>query len=170
MSGSLTTGVVLGTGAAVVALLPAPLDVALAVALGALASLVAVVNGAGFGDRLPQARRLVPASVLGRASSAPAIQFGFEMGSGYRTFSPSGLPLMGVLFALGSGGLVAGTVVWLGFGLGRSAFALGRNLFPVPEKVDAALNGLVVRARVRWVASAAVLAMGWVVIARVISG
>lgn len=162
MSGSLTTGVVLGTGAALIALLPAPSDAALAVALGALASLAAVVNGAGFGDRLPQARRLVPASVLGRAGSAPAIQFGFEMGSGYRTFSPSALPLMGVLFALASGGLVTGLVVWLGFGLGRSAFAVGRNLFPVPEKVDGALGGLVTHAGARWAASLAVATMGWI--------
>lgn len=165
MIGAASTGMLVGTIASLVALLPLAPEIAVRLVLLGAASVVVVMNLGGLGDRLPQNRRLVPASVIGKATTASALQFGFEMGTGLRTFSPSGPPLAAALVGTASGSLLAGLVVWLGFGIGRDAYAIGRNLVPEPERVDLALASLVDRAIPRAVSSIAMMA---VVLAEVI--
>lgn len=169
MLGAASTGMLVGTSASLVALLPRASETAVRLALLAAASVVLVVNLVGLGNRLPQNRRLVPASVLGKATTAPALQFGFEMGTGLRTFSPSGLPLAAALVGMASGSLLAGLVVWLGFGIGRAAYAIGRNLAREPERVDRVLSSLADRVVPRAVASMAVMAVVVAEVSRVVA-
>ncbi|MFD1939255.1 hypothetical protein ACFSKW_48120 [Nonomuraea mangrovi] len=63
--------------------------------LGLLALLAGVVflREAGLITlTVPENKRLVPEHVLGRGRVLGGIQFGFEMGTGMRTYSPSALP------------------------------------------------------------------------------
>ncbi|MDF5755730.1 hypothetical protein [Spongiactinospora sp. TRM90649] len=63
--------------------------------LPALAVLAAVVLSREAGllrVKVPENRRLVPEHVAGAGPVAGALQFGFEMGTGMRTYSPSALP------------------------------------------------------------------------------
>jgi hypothetical protein len=68
---------------------------------------------------VPENKRLVPENVQHRGRVVGPIQFGFEMGTGMRTYSPSALPhlvLLGVLLVLPfSGALAAG----IGFAAAR---------------------------------------------------
>lgn len=51
--------------------------------------------------RIPQNARLVPESVVAKGPVLGPVQFGFEMGTGVRTYSPSSLPhLMGLSICL----------------------------------------------------------------------
>lgn len=103
-------------GGVVQALLP------FAVRLAVFAPLVAAVllREAGL-LRLPvpENKRLVPEAVQHRGRVVGPIQFGFEMGTGMRTYSPSALPhlvLLGVLLVIPfTGALAAGA----GFALAR---------------------------------------------------
>lgn len=69
---------------------------------------------------LPENRRLVPESVFRLGRHLGPLQFGIEMGTGARTYLPSGLPYAGavavLLLASAPGALCAGA----GFGLGRA--------------------------------------------------
>lgn len=69
--------------------------------------------------RLPENRRLVPEPVLRRP--AGALQFGFEMGTGMRTFVPSSAPyVLAAALVLVRPGLVATLVAAVGFGCARA--------------------------------------------------
>jgi hypothetical protein len=77
---------------------------------------------------LPENRRLVPERVAGLGDMG-ALQFGFELGTGMRTYSPSALPhlaLLGVLLVVPPGG---GLVLAAGFALGRLAMPLLSNAY-----------------------------------------
>jgi len=69
---------------------------------------------------LPENRRLVPESVFWLGRHIGPLQFGLEMGTGTRTYLPSGLPYVAAVAVA----LVASAPVALcagaGFGLGRS--------------------------------------------------
>lgn len=86
---------------------------------------------------LPQNRRLVPTGVIGEGPQQGAFRFGFEMGTGMRTFMPSNLPWVAlcaiVLVASVFGALAAG----LGFGAGRAWMGLGRHYSRDPDRWDA---------------------------------
>ncbi|MEO3927137.1 hypothetical protein ABGB07_25200 [Micromonosporaceae bacterium B7E4] len=97
-------------------LLPAP------VRLGPLALLAGAVllREAGLLTLpVPENRRLVPEAVQHRGRFLGTIQFGFEMGTGMRTYSPSALPhlvLLAILLAVPfAGALTAG----IGFAAAR---------------------------------------------------
>jgi hypothetical protein len=71
---------------------------------------------------LPETHRQVPQSVLGKPGLLPAIRFGAELGTGFRTYVPSTPPYMLALALLllpVSWGAVAGAA--LGFAAGRAA-------------------------------------------------
>lgn len=100
--------------------LAAPARLALLVAAGAF--LWAVKHGPLAGRvQLPEARRQIPFEVFGGSLLRGALRFGFEMGTGMRTYVTSWAPYL--LFAalvlvrptLGQALLIA-----LGFGLGRA--------------------------------------------------
>jgi hypothetical protein len=83
-------------GGLIQALLPAPLRLA---PLAAVAVAVLLREAGLVSLPVPENRRLVPEHVLNRGRVAGGIQFGFEMGTGMRTYSPSALPHL-VLLAL----------------------------------------------------------------------
>ncbi|MFC6087817.1 hypothetical protein [Saccharothrix lopnurensis] len=88
------------------------------VALALLAVLLRELRVLRF--TLPENRRLVPESVFRLGRLLGPLQFGLEMGTGARTYLPSGLPYAAavavLLTASTSGALAAG----VGFGLGRA--------------------------------------------------
>lgn len=75
--------------------------------------------------RFPQNGRQVPQSIAHAEPAVGAFRFGVEMGTGLRTFSPSGLPhlLLGGLLLVGRIGVVVPAA--LGFGLGRALMTRG---------------------------------------------
>jgi hypothetical protein len=76
---------------------------------------------------LPHRKAQVPSAVIGAGGDAGALQFGFEMGCGLRTHMPSNLPYLPLVAVLLVGSWVAALLAGLGFGLGRTAMALGRH-------------------------------------------
>ncbi|GAA0411887.1 hypothetical protein Acor_15860 [Acrocarpospora corrugata] len=123
--------------------------------MGALAGLVSVVPEAGrlwslipmvavllmfelAGRplRLVQNRRLVPQEVIPRSRFEGPFQFGFEMGTGVRTFTPTALPHALVLTIILMGGIGPGVLAGLGFGLGRVLMPLTRSLSGDPQGWD----------------------------------
>jgi len=100
------------------------------VSLLALVALGAVVAGNELGIfrvPLPQNARQVPSSVIFEGGRVGALWFGFEMGTGMRTYLPSTLPhlaaLMVALYASWPYALLAGA----GFGVGRAVMPLVRQ-------------------------------------------
>ncbi|MEV0595951.1 hypothetical protein [Nonomuraea cavernae] len=71
--------------------------------------------------RLPQNARQVPSDIIVRAEGQGAFQFGFEMGTGLRTYVPAHIPHALVAVAL------LGTPWWLAPLLGLS-FGAGRTI------------------------------------------
>jgi hypothetical protein len=69
--------------------------------------------------RLPQNARQVPSDIIVRADGAGALQFGFEMGTGLRTFMPTHMPHV-------LAGLALLVVPWWAAPLLGTCFALGR--------------------------------------------
>ncbi len=71
---------------------------------------------------LPQNARLVPFTVFQRLEVLAALQFGFEMGTGVRTFVTASGPYLLILFlGLGFGSLLSAVLLALGFAFGRWA-------------------------------------------------
>jgi hypothetical protein len=70
---------------------------------------------------LPQARRQIPAEVFGRGLVRGAFRFGFELGTGVRTYVPSPAPYI-LLLTILLGRLTLGCAMCVagGFGLGRA--------------------------------------------------
>jgi hypothetical protein len=81
---------------------------------------------AGRPLNLPQNRRLVPQDVIRRADVEGPLQFGFEMGTGVRTFMPTALPHALLATVVLLGGLGPGVLAGLGFGLGRALMPIAR--------------------------------------------
>ena len=71
--------------------------------------------------RLPQNARQVPSSIIARTDGSGALQFGFEMGTGLRTFLPSHLPYVAAAAVLFLTPWWAAPAVGAGFGVGRIA-------------------------------------------------
>jgi hypothetical protein len=71
--------------------------------------------------RLPEAKRLIPAEVFGHGILKGAYRFGFELGTGVRTYVPSPAPYLVALVILLGGVTFGGALmIGLGFGLGRA--------------------------------------------------
>lgn len=99
---------------------------------------------------LPQNARQVPQEVFAFGRSRGAFQFGYEMGTGVRTYVTSTAPfvvLVGVVL-LADGGLVA-LAAGFGFGLGRAAMPLARSLSEHRHAWDDRL-----KSQLRWIVPA----------------
>jgi len=70
--------------------------------------------------RLPQNARQVPSDILVRGDGSGALQFGFEMGTGLRTYVPTHLPHVLVAVALLVAPWWASPLLGAFFGLGRT--------------------------------------------------
>lgn len=116
--GVLTSSVLLVVGSVLRAPLPAGARWA---AVAAMLAVVLLRERGIVALRLPENRRLVPQSVFRLGRHLGPLQFGLEMGTGARTYLPSGLPYVGAVAVL----LVATPVGALGAGIG---FGLGRAL------------------------------------------
>jgi hypothetical protein len=131
--GAVTSGVLAGVLGGLVAPLP------VLPRLGVLAAALAAVLGFELAGRplaLPQNRRAVPQWIIPRDNVDGPLQFGFEMGTGVRTFMPTALPHAAVLITVLAGGLVSGLLVGLGFGAGRALMPLVRSSRPEPSTWD----------------------------------
>lgn len=89
---------------------------------------------------LPENRRLVPIDVFARHPFVAGAQFGFEMGTGARTFVPSSAPyiVVAAITFFGSAFTTA-AVAGLGFAAGRAAMPLGRLISLESENWDRGL-------------------------------
>lgn len=70
---------------------------------------------------LPERKRLVPEHVLRRGWLRASLQFGFEMGTGLRTYIPASSPyVVAIALVVLGPGLVATLATAIGFGIGRA--------------------------------------------------
>jgi hypothetical protein len=76
----------------------------------------------------PAAQRQVPSNVIGLGSVLGPLKFGFEMGTGVRTYMPVPVPLMAAACVLLLLDVVPALAVGVGFGLGRATMTTSRYL------------------------------------------
>lgn len=82
---------------------------------------------------LPENKRLVPESVFRLGRHLGPLQFGLELGTGARTYLPSGLPYVAAVAVLLAASLPAALVAGVGFGLGRALMTTA-NLRYSPDR------------------------------------
>lgn len=131
--GALFAGVITGALGGLASIVPEP------VRLWPLALAAAVILAFELAGRplsLPQNRRLVPQDVIPQSEFSGPLQFGFEMGTGVRTFTPTALPHLLVLTLVLAGGVGPGLLAGIGFGLGRVLMPLSRALSVDPQGWD----------------------------------
>ncbi|HEV2782810.1 MAG TPA: hypothetical protein VGX25_25750 [Actinophytocola sp.] len=115
--GTLTAAVLVVVGSLVRAPLPMPVRLAV-VGVALIAVLLRRLGLLAF--RLPESRRLVPETVFRLGRHLGPLQFGLEMGTGARTYLPSGLPYVGAVAVLMVAPLPPALCAGAGFGLGRA--------------------------------------------------
>lgn len=113
-----------------------PIRGLLTLPLLAVAVAVTVAHLCGWKVGLPSAKRIVPSEIIGRGHIVGALQFGFEMGTGARTFMPTFLPYITVVLVLTQSSAVQAALAGVGFGLGRAAMVAGRFFHGAPEQWD----------------------------------
>lgn len=103
---------------------------------------VGVLRDAGLVSfPLPQNARQVPQEVLTGQVARGSLQFGFEMGTGVRTYVSSTVPYVLVAaLLLTAPGIAAALAAGLGFGFGRAVMPLSRYLSRDGERWDADLH------------------------------
>ncbi|WP_336216347.1 hypothetical protein [Nonomuraea sp. LPB2021202275-12-8] len=136
MLGALLAGLITGALGGLASIIP---EVARLWTLASITAVIMVFELAGRPLSLPQNRRLVPQDVIPRAGFSGPLQFGFEMGTGVRTFTPTALPQLLVLVIVLAGGLGPGLLAGLGFGVGRTLMPLSRALSGAPRQWDTKL-------------------------------
>ncbi|MBO4207683.1 hypothetical protein [Micromonospora echinofusca] len=95
--------------------------------------------------RLPQNARQVPQDVLHRSLRRGALQFGFELGTGVRTYVSASAPyVLATAVLLGGQRLSVAVLAGVGFGVGRALTPLARRAAGTGDRWDADL-----RARLR---------------------
>ncbi|MFD1939565.1 MULTISPECIES: hypothetical protein [Nonomuraea] len=133
MLGALVSGAVVGAVAGIASVVPEP------VRLWTLLPVVSVIMSFELIGRplsLPQNRRLVPQDVIPKAEFEGPLQFGFEMGTGVRTYTPTALPHLLVAVVVLAGGLGAGLLAGIGFGAGRALMPYLRSRSDDPRQWD----------------------------------
>ncbi|MEU7995002.1 hypothetical protein AB0B83_06640 [Micromonospora sp. NPDC049060] len=91
--------------------------------------------------RLPQNARQVPQDVLQRSLRRGALQFGFEMGTGVRTYVSASAPyVLAVALLLGGQRLHVAMLAGVGFGVGRAMTPLARRAAGTGDRWDADLR------------------------------
>ena len=90
--------------------------------------------------RLPQNARQIPRDVLREGLVRGALRFGFELGTGVRTYVSASTPYLLALAVLLTGQRwQAAVLAGLGFGVGRAVSALARYASRAGEQWDARL-------------------------------
>lgn len=131
--------VALGVG--LLALAARPLPFALLVLVVCTAGFACFVLEAMALDRyIPQRRRLIPQWVFS-VPVAGSFQFGVELGTGARTYSPTSLPHLLVVAAVVSGSPTACFAASAGFALGRAMVPLLFIASRTPTAVEHGLEG-----------------------------
>jgi hypothetical protein len=119
------------------------------VAVFAVLAVLVLLAGHGFlGVRLPQKRQQIPRTVFDRSPAKAAARFGYELGTGLRTYLPSAAPhVLAIGLVVLGGPAWAAAALGIGFGLGRGLLPAQRALAPDPRRWDAraAIAGPVVR-------------------------
>jgi hypothetical protein len=96
--------------------------------------------------RLPQNARLVPQTLFyERGAARAALRFGFELGTGVRTYLSASAPYVLAAAIVLVGNLEAAVVAGVAFGLGRALMPALRYASPEADAWDARLA-----ARLRW--------------------
>ncbi len=159
LGGTVVGAVLVVLGSLVRPLAPDAVRWALVVVLGV------VVAGSEVGLYslpLPQNGRQVPPTVVEAGGRVGALQFGFEMGTGLRTYMTSGLPhltaLCVALVAPWWGGLLAGTA----FGAGRALMPLLRLTWAPADLWDNALDRVTLLVSVLLVTGSGLVVVGLV--------
>lgn len=108
-----------------------------AVALGLIACVALLRDFGVVRFALPQNKRQVPQTVFREGPLRAALQFGFELGTGLRTYLPTTAPYISAFAVwLLTPDFVAAVFAGLCFGLGRAARALLRYLSSDVEEWD----------------------------------
>ena len=159
IAGGVVSGVILG----LLSGLAAPLPVLVRYAAVVAVALLGVLRDAGLITvALPQNARQVPRDVLRHSPRRGALRFGFELGTGVRTYVSATAPYVLVVAILlaGPGPRVA-ALAGAGFGAGRAVTPLLRRASGAVEGWDA---DLLVRLRAITVAGCAVLATAFALV------
>lgn len=125
--GGATSGAAIGMAALLVPLLPGVLVASL---IGATA-LVVLLHDAGIRRfPFPQNARQVRQTVVQMQPASGALMFGFELGTGVRTYVTGAAPYIAVVAALAADGHepLPGILLGVGFGLGRGLVPLDRRI------------------------------------------
>jgi len=103
----------------------APLAVGLRIAVLLCVLVICVLRDLGLlRVALPENRRLIPQEVFLSHPWRGAARFGFELGTGVRTYIPSSAPYaLAAALVLLAPGLTASGIAGMAFGLGRAALA-----------------------------------------------
>jgi hypothetical protein len=119
--------------------------VPMAVRVGALLLVAVLVAGNEAGVlrlRLPQNHRQVPKEIFAHGPYWSSLQFGFELGTGARTYLPSAAPyLLAFAVVLLQAALPVALLAGAAFGLGRAAMAVSRTASVDPPAWDEFLRG-----------------------------
>jgi thiol:disulfide interchange protein len=138
LAGGLTSSlVVVALGTLLRPLLP------ISMAVGVVLAVFVVVALQEFGLfrlRLPQNARQVPESISTDGARYGALHFGFEMGSGVRTYMTSGLPHVLAAGVLLVAGWPAALLSGLAFGTGRALMTLSRHAYHDDGRWDRSLT------------------------------
>jgi len=122
---------------------PRPGSIAALIAFGA----IIVLRDLGkISLPLPQNSRQVPRSVFGRRLTSAALRFGFELGTGVRTYVPAGAPyIVALALLLIADDLASALTAGVGFGIGRASMTLFRHWSQRGDEWDRRLD-----AELRW--------------------
>lgn len=91
--------------------------------------------------RLPQNARQIPPDVLQRDVRRGALQFGFELGTGVRTYVSASAPyVLAAALLLGGQRLTVAVLAGVGFGVGRALTPLTRRAAGTGDRWDADLR------------------------------
>jgi Na+-driven multidrug efflux pump len=131
--GMLTAAVLLVAGS----LLRVPLPTPARWAVVGLVLIVVLLRQSGLLPiRLPESRRLVPETVFRLGRHLGPLQFGLEMGTGVRTYLPSGLPYVGAVAVLLTASTPLALCAGAGFGLGRALMTLSSKRYGADDGWD----------------------------------
>lgn len=90
---------------------------------------------------LPQNARQIPQDVLNRDVARGALRFGFELGTGVRTYVPATTPyVLAAALLLSTPDLAVAALTGAGFGLGRALTPLTRHASRAGDRWDTVLR------------------------------
>jgi hypothetical protein len=131
--GAVVTGVISGAVGGLLSPLPAGFRL---ITLAGLLAVILPFELAGRPLSLPQNRRAIPQTIIPRPHPDGPLQFGFEMGTGLRTFMPTALPHALLVTVLLAGDPVTGLLAGVGFAVGRAMMPMTRARHPRPATWD----------------------------------